>query len=94
MSALPLYAFVEGDTMGVVVLGRLEGTIAELGDNLLRAVGVRVGRRGPYQIWAGDRRLDPRATLSAQALSPLDRVDLVWGDPARKQKQKQKDDRL
>jgi hypothetical protein len=95
MSVLPLYAFVQGDTMVVVVLGRLEGTIAELGDNLLRAVGVRVGRRGPYQILAGARRLDPGATLAAQALSPLDRVDLVWNEPAPglKQSQKQKDDR-
>lgn len=81
MTVLPLYAFVEGDTMGVVVLGRLEGTVAELGENLLRATGVRVGRRGPYRIFAGERRLDPGATLSAQALSPLDRVDLVWGEP-------------
>jgi len=82
VTVLPLYAFVQGDTMGVVVLGRLEGTIAELGDNLLRAVGVRVGRRGPYQLFAGERRLEPAALLRAQAMSPLDRVDLVWTAPA------------
>ncbi|HVV49910.1 MAG TPA: toluene-4-monooxygenase system B family protein [Polyangia bacterium] len=84
MSVLPLYAFVEGDTMGVVVLGRLEGTVADLGENLLRAVGVRVARRGPYQLLAGARRLDPEATLAAQALAPLERVDLVWTEAARR----------
>lgn len=78
MSALPLYGFVEGDTMGVVVLGRREGTIAELGEALLRAVGVRVGRRGHYQLRAAGRRLDPTAVLSTQAMAPLERVDLVW----------------
>ncbi|HXT96486.1 MAG TPA: hypothetical protein VN853_09305 [Polyangia bacterium] len=87
MTVLPLYAFVEGDTLGVVVLGRLEGTIAELGDNLLRAVGVRVGRRGSYQLFAGERQLDPNTTLEAHALLPLDRLDLVWTErrpgPAR-----------
>ena len=82
MSALPLYAFVDGDTMGIVVLGRLEGTVAELGDNLLRAVGVRVGRRGGYRLLAAGRRLDPAGSLGSQGLSPLDRVDLVWDEGA------------
>lgn len=80
MSVLPLYGFVEGDTMGVVVLGRLEGTVGELGDNLLRAVGVRVAPRGGYRLLRAGRRLDPAGPLGSQGLSPLDRVDLVWGD--------------
>jgi hypothetical protein len=75
---MPLYGFVQGDTMGVVVLGRLDGTVAELGANLLRAVGVRVSRQGPYRLVAGERRLDPEATLRTQAMEPLDRIDLVW----------------
>jgi hypothetical protein len=66
--------------MGVVVLGRLDGTVAELGANLLRAVGVRVDRSGPYQLRAGARRLDPAAALRTQALGPLDRIDLVWDE--------------
>jgi len=78
MSVLPLYGFVEGDTMGIVVLGRLEGTVGELGDNLLRAVGVRIAPRGGYRLLAGDRRLDPAAPLQNQGLAPLDRVDLRW----------------
>lgn len=82
MSVLPLYGFVEGDTMGIVVLGRLDGTVAELGDNLLRAVGVRIARRGGYRIVAGDRRLDPAAPLRNQGMAPLDRVDLLWDEGA------------
>jgi hypothetical protein len=78
MSVLPLYGFVEGDTMGIVVLGRLEGTVGELGDNLLRAVGVRVAPRGGYRLLASGRRLDPAGPLGSQGLSLLDRVDLVW----------------
>ena len=82
MTVLPLYGFVQGDTMGVVVLGRLDGTVAELGANLLRAVGVRVGRRGSYQLRAGARRLDPEAALRTAAMEPLDRIDLVWDEGA------------
>ena len=83
MTVLPLYGFVQGDTMGVVVLGRLDGTVAELGANLLRAVGVRVDRRGPYQLRAGARRLDPEAPLRTQAVGTLDRIDLVWDEGSR-----------
>jgi hypothetical protein len=82
MTVLPLYGFVQGDTMGVVVLGRLDGTVAELGANLLRAVGVRVDRRGSYQLRAGARRLDPVAVLRTAAMEPLDRIDLVWDEGA------------
>jgi hypothetical protein len=80
---MPLYGFVEGDTMGVVVLGRLDDTVAELGGNLLRAVAVRVPRQGPYQLMAGERRLDPKATLRTQGVVPLDRIDLLWDTGAR-----------
>lgn len=78
MTVMPLYAFVQGDTMGVVVLGRLEGTVKELGENLLRATGVRVTRRGPFRILSGDRPLDLAAPLRTLPMRPLDRVDLVW----------------
>jgi hypothetical protein len=80
MTVIPLYGFVQGDTMGVVVLGRLDGTVAELGADLLRAVGVRIGRQGLYQLRAGERRLDPDATLRTEAMAPLDRIDLVWDE--------------
>jgi hypothetical protein len=80
MTVMPLYGFVQGDTMGIVVLGRLDGTIADLADRLLKAASVRVsGRgRGSYRVLAGDRVLDPAATLRTQAIEPLSRVDLVW----------------
>ena len=78
MSRLPLYAFVQGDSMGVVVLGRPEATVAELGEDMLRAVSVRVARRGPFRLTAGARALEPTATLGTQGLEPLERVDLVW----------------
>ncbi len=78
MTVLPLYGFVQGDTMGVVVLGRLDGTVAELGSDLLRAVSVRVKERGGYHLMAGARRLDPNATLRTLAMDPLERIDLIW----------------
>lgn len=78
MNVLPLYAFVEGDTLGVVVLGRLDGTVRDLGESLLRATSVRVGRRGPFRIMSGARSLELAAPLRTLGMKLLDRVDLVW----------------
>jgi hypothetical protein len=78
VTVLPLYAFVQGDTMGVVVLGRLDGTVADLAANMLRAAAVRVKDRGPFSVMAGERRLELDATLETVGMRLLDRVDLVW----------------
>jgi hypothetical protein len=78
MNVLPLYAFVQGDTLGVVVLGRLDGTVRDLGENLLRATSVRVRRRGPFRIMSGERPLELEAPLRTLGMKLLDRVDLVW----------------
>ena len=78
MTVVPLYGFVQGDTLGVVVLGRLDGTVRDLGEDLLRATAVRVRRRPAFAIVFGDRRLEPAAPLNTLGMQPLDRVDLVW----------------
>lgn len=78
MTVIPLYGFVQGDTLGVVVLGRLDATVRDLGENLLRATGVRVKRRGPFRIMSGERSLNLAAPLATLGMHPLDRVDLVW----------------
>lgn len=78
MTVMPLYAFVQGDTLGVVVLGRLDETVRDLGENLLRATGVRVKRRGPFRIMSGERSLNLAAPLRTLNIRVLDRVDLVW----------------
>lgn len=78
MTVMPLYGFVQGDTLGVVVLGRLDETVRELGENLLRATGVRVKRRAGFRIMSGERSLNLAAPLRTLGMQPLDRVDLVW----------------
>jgi hypothetical protein len=78
MNVMPLYAFVEGDTMGVVVLAHSDGTVAELAEKMIQAVSVRVARRGQFRVTANEKPLDLRATLRMQGLRALDRVDLTW----------------
>jgi hypothetical protein len=78
MTVMPLYGFVQGDTMGVVVLAHSDGNAAELADKIMQAVAVRVPRREKYRVMLGERVLDPGATLRMQGVQVLDRVDLVW----------------
>ena len=78
-TVMPVYGFVAGDTMGVVVLVRNEDTFRELAARLGEAAGVRVAGSERGRISFNGRIVDPRATLRAEGVNALDRVDLVWG---------------
>lgn len=76
---IPLYGFVRGDTLGVVVLARAEDTVECVSRSLARAVEVRVGGSDTLRLYRGDRLLDPTFTVQASGLRPLERIDLVMG---------------
>lgn len=73
---VPLYGFLEGDTVGLVVMVHDHQTVAEIADVLQEAAAVRVAPRKRVVVWAGQRRLDPRITVAAAGLAALDRVDV------------------
>jgi hypothetical protein len=73
---IPLYGFLEGDTIGLLVLARAEDTIAELAEKLRASAAVRVRRDGAVVVQHGDRVLDPRATVDQVGLTSLDRFDV------------------
>lgn len=79
---MPLYGFLEGDTIGLLILGREGETVAELARKLLQAAAVRVAPRAArMKVLRDGRALDPGLTLTAAGLRPLDRFDVRW-DPA------------
>ena len=76
---VPIYGFVRGDTLGVLVLMRSTDTVAQLAAALKEAA-VRAGDALSTRvacIVAAPRALAPEQTLSAAGLTPLVRVDLV-----------------
>jgi hypothetical protein len=77
MTLIPLYGFVAGDTLGVLVLATDTDTIREVAIKLQQAVAVRVAPRVRAQIYAGGKLLEPSATVAASGLTALDRIDLV-----------------
>jgi hypothetical protein len=78
---VPLFGFLRGDTIGLVVLVHDHQTVAEIADTLHEAASMRVppGAR-TSSVYFNGNRLDPAATISATGLGPLDRVDVVQED--------------
>lgn len=77
-SVMPLYGFVQGDSMGVVVLARPQESVRELAKKLVEASAVRIRPSGEGRIESAGRLLDPDSTLRKEGIGVLDRVDLVW----------------
>ena len=76
---IPLYGFLEGDVVGLLVLADETDTAADLARKLVSAASVRVlPPRSPVVMVAG-RRISPTATLEAAGLDALDRFDVVNG---------------
>ena len=74
---VPLYGFVRGDTIGLVVLVQDDQTVAELAQILQEAASVRVAPWPGPRVFAGGKQLDPALTVAAAGLAALDRVDLL-----------------
>ena len=74
---VPLYGFLAGDTLGLVVLVHDDERIHAIAEKLQLAAGVRVAPRANAQVYFQGQRLDPELTVSEAGLAPLDRVDVA-----------------
>jgi hypothetical protein len=73
---IPLYGFLEGDTIGLLILGHQDDTVAALADKLKSAARVRVAPFTDARVLAHGRELDPKQTLATTGLTALDRFDV------------------
>ncbi len=76
MTAVPLYGFVAGDSLGVLVMVDDQDTIAILAQRLQQAAAVRVAPRPRVAVRAHGKLLDGDATVKDAGLVALDRVDV------------------
>jgi hypothetical protein len=74
---IPLYGFLAGDTLGLLVLAQPEDTIAILGRKLQSAALVRVAPLARPAVMHRGRRLADGITVAEADLEPLDRFDVV-----------------
>lgn len=79
---IPLYGFLEGDTIGLLVLAQSDDTIQTLADKLQASASVRVRQRARVKVVYGDRVLDPNALVSEIGIEALDRFDVIAGEDA------------
>jgi hypothetical protein len=75
--AIPLYVFVRGDTLGLVVLAPPEETINQLALRLARAAAPRVALDGALRVLHRGRVLGGELTLAQAGVAALDRVELL-----------------
>lgn len=80
MSHIPLYAFVRGDTLGLVVLAPEGELVAELARRLARAAASRVAPAQGLRVLHRGKLLRGELSLSDAGVRALDRVDLVPED--------------
>ena len=73
---IPLYGFLEGDTMGLLVLASEQDTAAALARKLQDAAALRVAPAPRVCVWARGTPLAPTTTVAAAGLQALDRFDV------------------
>ncbi len=76
---IPLHGFLEGDTMGLVILAMPEDTMEVLADKLCASASLRAEAPPEPRVVYGGSALEPTATVTEVGFHPLDRFDVVWG---------------
>jgi hypothetical protein len=80
---IPVYGFMVGDTIGVLILTSSDERLDSLASKIEASASVRVRPGRALRIlWKG-QLMDPRSTVGDVGISALERVDAVpatWGD--------------
>jgi hypothetical protein len=75
---IPLYGFLEGDTLGLIVLAEEDETVLQLARKLQDAASVRVVRSESCSFIYNDKIIDPALTIMQAGLRAMDRFDVRW----------------
>jgi Toluene-4-monooxygenase system protein B (TmoB) len=78
--AIPLYGFLKGDTLGLLVLCEESDIVPELARRLQDAASIRVAPHDDIEVVYHGKALDPGLTVAQAGFQALDRFDVIWGD--------------
>ena len=76
---IPLYGFLQGDTVGLLILADEGDTLQSLAQKLQDAASLRVARRDRVQVIYNDKAMDPAITIAQAGFQALDRFDVISG---------------
>jgi hypothetical protein len=74
---IPVYGFLEGDTIGLLVLVQEDDTMESIAEKLQSAAQVRVAHRARVRVVRDGVALDPRMRVRDAGIAALDRIDVV-----------------
>ena len=73
---IPLYGFLEGDTLGLLILAYGHETIQNLAEKLQRSAQVRVPPMKRFKLIYQNQELDLALTVEKAKIQALDRFDV------------------
>jgi hypothetical protein len=76
---IALYGFLEGDTVGLLILAEEGDTLQALALKLEDAASLRVAGRDRVQLIYNGKTMDPTMTVAQAGLQALDRFDVISG---------------
>ncbi len=76
---IPLYGFLQGDTIGLLILADEGETVQALAQKLQDAGSLRVVARDHVQLVYNDNAIDPALTVAQAGFQALDRFDVISG---------------
>ena len=76
---IPLYGFLQGDTVGLLILADDGDTLESLAQKLQDAASLRVAHRERVQVIYNEKAMDPAITIAQAGFQALDRFDVISG---------------
>jgi hypothetical protein len=76
---VPLYGFLQGDVVGLLILADDGDTLEALAQKLQAAASLRVAARDSVRVVYNDKTMDLTMTVAQAGLQALDRFDVVSG---------------
>jgi Toluene-4-monooxygenase system protein B (TmoB) len=76
---IPLYGFLQGDTVGLLILAEEDDTLQGLARKLEDAASLRVAGRNRVEVVYNGKTMDPTMTVAQAGLQALDRFDVIAG---------------
>ena len=76
---IPLYGFLQGDTVGLLILADEGDTLQSLARKLQDAASLRVAGKDRVQVIFQEKTMDPTLTIAQAGFQALDRFDVISG---------------
>jgi hypothetical protein len=76
---IPLYGFLQGDTVGLLILADEEETVQALARKLQDAASLRVARIDRIHLVYNEKAMDPALTIAQAGFEAFDRFEVISG---------------